>query len=574
MIPQEVIERVRAETDIVGLIGSYIKLKRSGKSFVGLCPFHQEKTASFNVSPDRQAYYCFGCGTGGNVITFLMNYENLSFPEAVKQLGERLGIRIQYTAEDDPTKPLLDALELAHKIYKDALWSSEGLGAQRYLVSRGLKKETVRSFELGLVPRDTSLLLSRAREAKLSTQILRDAGVLGSTSGRLYPFLAGRIVFPIRWPSGKLVGFSGRVWGDDPNPAKYVNTSETRLFKKSRLLYGLNKARPYLRREGALLVEGQTDVLRLAQEGFHNVVAPLGTAFTGGQAKVLSRYTDSVTLVFDGDEAGRKAAQRALGEVLAADLDVKLLLLPEGEDPDSFLASHSSQEFNSLLEQAQEPMGFLYNLLSPSTTRARKKAAEIMLSLINRVSDSLRRELYLDEAANLLRIDRRVIERVLADLAKSSRSGGTVSEADGAGVTGTGDPEERLLRMMIQKAEFVRLAAENLPLSLFPEGEKREFLEKLYGVAARKGQFSTGEILDLLSPEMQRRVSGWSFSDVNYSREEFARALAHYLYRRRRDALRRELTQAERSGDAERARSILVQLNELDKESNKIYQEI
>ncbi|MBA7683091.1 DNA primase [subsurface metagenome] len=496
-----------------------------------------------------------------------MNYENLSFPEAVKQLGERLGIRIQYTAEDDPTKPLLDALELAHKIYKDALWSSEGLGAQRYLVSRGLKKETVRSFELGLVPRDTSLLLSRAREAKLSTQILRDAGVLGSTSGRLYPFLAGRIVFPIRWPSGKLVGFSGRVWGDDPNPAKYVNTSETRLFKKSRLLYGLNKARPYLRREGALLVEGQTDVLRLAQEGFHNVVAPLGTAFTGGQAKVLSRYTDSVTLVFDGDEAGRKAAQRALAEVLAADLDVKLLLLPEGEDPDSFLASHSSQEFNSLLEQAQEPMGFLYNLLSPSTAADRKRTAETMVSLISRVHDSLRRELYLDEAANLLRIDR----KVLGDLLKPAKSG---DRQKAVGVTGTGDPEERLLRMMIQNAEFVRLAAKNLPLSLFPEGEKREFLEKLYGVATRKGQFSTGEILDLLSPEMQRRVSGWSFSDVNYSREEFARALAHYLYRRRRDALRHELTQAERSGDAERARSILVQLNELDKESNKIYQEI
>lgn len=562
MIPQEIIERVRAETDIVGLIGSYVKLKRSGKSFVGLCPFHQEKTPSFNVSSDRQAYYCFGCGTGGNVITFIMNYENISFPEAVKQLGERLGIRIQYTAEDDPTKPLVDALELAHKLYEQTLWSAQGLKAQRYLADRGLKEETVKAFGLGLVPQDTSPLLSRARDAKLSTQVLRDAGVLGSTSGRLYPFLAGRVVFPIQWSSGRLVGFSGRVWGDDPNPAKYVNTPETKLFKKGRLLYGLHQARPYLRREGSVLVEGQMDVLRLVQEGFHNVVAPLGTAFTGEQAKVLSRYTEEVTLVFDGDEAGRKAAQRALGEVLAVDLDVKLMLLPEGEDPDSFITSHSSDEFNSLLEQAQEPMAFLYNLLSPSATADRKKAAETMVSLISRVPDSLRRELYLDEAANLLRIDR----RVLADLLKPPKGGASMTR-ETLGVSG--NPEERLLRMMIQKAEFVHLAAERLPLSLFPEGEKRGLLEKFYALAARKEQFSTGEILDLLSPEMQRRVSAWSFSEVNYSREEFARALAHYLYRRRRDALRRELTQAERSGDAERASSVLVQLNELDKKATE-----
>ena len=567
MIPQEVIERVRAETDIVGLIGSYVKLKRSGKSFVGLCPFHQEKTPSFNVSPDRQAYYCFGCGAGGNVITFIMNYENLSFPEAVNQLAERLGIRIEYTAEDDPTKPMVDALGLAHKIYTETLWSQDGLDAQRYLVERGLNRDTGTGVERGLVPHDTSPLLSRAREAKLATKVLSDAGVLGSTSGRLYPFLAGRIVFPLRTSSGRLVGFSGRVWGDDPNPAKYVNTPETRLFKKGRLLYGLHKSRPYLRREGALLVEGQMDVLRLAQEGFHNVVAPLGTAFTGGQAKVLSRYTDKVILVFDGDEAGRKAAQRALAEVLAADLDVKLLLLPEGEDPDSFLISHSPDEFNSLLEQAQEPMVFVYNLLSPSTTADRKKAAEAMVSLISRVPDRLRRELYLDEAANLIRIDR----KVLAELARPAKSGNAKSPKP---VTGSPDPEERLFKMMVQSAEFVRLASKHLPLSFFPEGERRELAEKLYHLAETRENFTVGEIIDSLPPQMQSQVSRWSFSDVDYSCEEFARALAHYLYRRRRDALRRELTQAERSGDAERVRSILVQLNELDKESNKIYQEI
>jgi len=571
VIPQDVIERVRTETDIVGLIGEYVKLKRSGKSFVGLCPFHQEKTPSFNVSPDRQAYYCFGCGTGGNVITFIMNYENVMFPEAVKRLAERLGIKIQYTAEDDPTKPLVEALELAHKIYEDALWSSAGLDAQRYLVGRGLQKDTVKSFGLGLVPHDTTPILSAGRKARLSTQVLTDAGVLATSSGRLYPFLAGRIVFPIYSAAGRLMGFSGRVWGDDPNPAKYVNTRETKLFKKSKLLYGLHKARPYLRREGVVLVEGQTDVLRLVQEGFHNVVAPLGTAFTAEQAGVLSRYADKITLIFDGDDAGRKAAQRALGEVLAVDLDTSLLLLPQGEDPDSSLASHSSDDFTSLLQAAVEPMPFLYNLLSPASTSERRKAAEIMLSLINRVRDSLRRELYLDEASNLLRIDR----KVLTDLVKPSRLKGTAAEPGGNRASAAGDLEERLLRMMIQKAEFVHLAAKHLPVSLFPEGEKRELLEKFYAFAAQKAEFSAGEILDLLTPQMRRKVSAWSFSDeVEYSVEEFTRVLAHYLYRRRRDALRRELKEAEQSGDAQRARSILVQLNDLVKESNKIYQEI
>jgi DNA primase len=568
MIPQDIIERVRAETDIVGLIGEYVKLKRSGKSFVGLCPFHQEKTPSFNVSPDRQAYYCFGCGAGGNAITFLMNYENVSFPEAVKRLAERLGIRIQYTAEDDPTKPLVQALELAHKIYKDTLWSTQGTDAQHYLADRGLKKETVKEFGLGLVPQDTSPILSAAREAKLSTQVLKDAGVLSSTAGRLYPFLSGRIVFPIWSASGKLVGFSGRVWGDDPNPAKYVNTPETKLFKKSWLLYGLHKARPYLRREGALLVEGQMDVLRLAQSGFHNTVAPLGTAFTTQQAKVLSRYTDKVILVFDGDEPGQKAAVRALGEVLAVDLDARLLILPEGEDPDSYLSSYSPDDFKSLLEHAEESMPFVYNLASPSTAAQRKETAELMLSLINRVPDPLRREFYLDEAANLLKINR----RVLTNLVKPPKQEAGTSRRTLASYT---DPEERLLRRMVRNTELIGLAVQYLDPGLFPEGEKRDLLERLYELTGKRESFKISEILDLLPDDMRSRVLEWSFLDEHISsREEFARTLADYLFKHRYRALRRELKDAESSGDHERLRRIMAQLVELESKKDKIYQEI
>lgn len=566
MIPQEVIERVREETDIVGLVGSYIKLKRAGRNFVGLCPFHKDSHPSFNVSPERQAYYCFGCGTGGNALTFLMNYENVSFPEAVKRLAERLGIKIEYTAEDDPTKPLVQALEMCADIYEKNLWSDQGLAAQRYLASRGLSRETVKSFKLGLVPHDVTPILSRARQHKLSTNILKDAGVLRSRAGTLYPFLAGRIVFRLTSPSGRMVGFSGRVYGDDDNPAKYVNTPETRLFKKGKVLYGISEARPYLRREGALVVEGQTDVLMLAQSGFRNVIAPLGTAFTADHARLLSRYTDNVTLLFDGDGPGRKAALRALGEVLAVDLETLLLMLPEGADPDSYIAAHSPEEFRSFLEEASEPMPFLYDLLNPSGASARKRTAELMLNAIKRIPDRLRRELYLDEAASLLKINR----SVLSDLARpvDAKSNKTRQSQ------GKSDPEERLFKMMVQSAEFVHMAAERFPPSLLPDGEIRELLEKLYALAESKEQFSAGEILDTLSESMQKRVSAWSVAEERYTREDFSKELANCLYRRKRAQLNEELKQAQETEDEERTRKILEQLLILDREKSKItYQE-
>ncbi|MBN2378305.1 DNA primase [candidate division WOR-3 bacterium] len=569
MISQDIIERVRSETDIVGLIGEYVKLKRAGRSFVGLCPFHTEKTPSFNVSPDRQAYYCFGCNAGGNAITFIMNYENLSFPEAVKRLAERLGIRVEYTEKDDPTKPMVEALELAHKLYQETLWSKAGLSAQRYLVERGLKKETVKSFELGLVPHDITELISLAREAKLTPKVLSESGVLGTKSGRFYPFLSGRIVFPLYTSAGKLVGFSGRIWGDDPNPAKYVNTPETTLFKKGRILYGLSRARAYLRREGAIVVEGQMDVVRLTQAGFHNVVAPLGTAFTTDHAGLLSRYAEKVILVFDGDEPGRKAARRALEEVLAVDLDVSLLLLPEGEDPDSFLGSHPASEFRDLLDSAKEPIPFLFLLSNPEGSSQRRQTAKQMMAIISRVRDRLRRELYLDEAAELLSIDRNVLAGLM-----SSDGNTRGTKTSNKGTETLKKKEEQLLRMMIQDDGFIRIAAERLSPEVFPEGDERELLKRLYDLVQSRDKFSAGEILDTLEPRLRSRVSRWSLSEVQYSRDEFIKALAHYLFRKRRDKLRRELKEAERVGDTERARSILSELNELVKESSKIYQEI
>lgn len=568
MIPAEIIERVRAETDIVGLIGEYVALKRAGRSFVGLCPFHKEKTPSFNVSSERQAYHCFGCGAGGNALTFVMNYENLSFPEAVKHLAERLGIKIEYTAEDDPSKPLYDALEIALKVYKNKLWSEEGLGARQYLASRGLKEENIKTFALGLVPQDTSELLAHARELKLSTKMLSDAGVLGNHQGRFYPFLAGRIVFPIKTASGKLVGFSGRIFGEDANPAKYVNTPETKIFKKGQLLYGLFEARPYLRREGALIAEGQMDVLRLVQEGFRSAVAPLGTAFTAEHARLLSRYTESVILVFDGDEAGRKAALRTLGEALSSDLDVKLVLLPEGEDPASYLALHTRQDFEALLKEAEEPMSFLFGLYSPKSAAELRRVAEIMISVIRRIPDNLKRELYVDEAAKLIGVHRGIIaERVSSGESKKQHK----PESKTSRIS---DTEEMLLKMMVTNSEFVAIALKHLAPSYINERDSRELLELLYKKSSERERFTPGEIMDALSEHMRQKVSEWSLSELKYSKEEFSRTLAHYIYQRTREKLRNDLREAENVGDAERAKRILSQLNSLVRESNKIYQGI
>ncbi|MBM3316204.1 DNA primase, partial [candidate division WOR-3 bacterium] len=332
MIKQDVIDRVREQTDIVELIGSYLQLKRVGRNYRGLCPFHAERSPSFYVNPERQSYHCFGCGTGGTAFSFVMAHEKLEFPEAVRSLAKRLGIEVETEAGPGRNQPLYDAGEAVAGFFERQL--GENPRAREYVARRGLRPETVKRFRLGFAP-GGNRLRAEAGKLGLAEDVLVRAGVLAQRDAGLGDYFFNRVMFPVFSVGGRIVGFSGRVL-DDREP-KYLNSPDTPVFHKGELLYGLFQAKGYIRAQLPVLVEGNFDLLALADRGIDNVVATLGTALTPTQAATLRRFNPRVCLCYDGDQAGRKACRRALEVVLAAGIDPQVAVLPDGTDPDSYV---------------------------------------------------------------------------------------------------------------------------------------------------------------------------------------------------------------------------------------------
>lgn len=359
---EEQIEEVRQRSDIVEIIGSYVKLKRSGSGYVGLCPFHSEKSPSFSVNPARQMYKCFGCGVGGNVITFMMEYENYSFPEAMQHLAERAGVELpakEMTAEEKRRESLrVTLLEIntkAARYYYAKLKSPQGKTGYDYLKDRGLSDETILHFGLGYAGQDGDELYRYLRQQGYSDSVLKETGLFKLEERGAYDKFWNRVMFPIMDISNHVIGFGGRVMGDAK--PKYLNSPETRLFDKSRNLFGLNYAKQG-KRKNFILCEGYMDVIALHQAGFTNAVASLGTAFTEQQANLMKRYTDEVLLTYDSDGAGRKAALRAIPILRVAGISGKIVNMEPYKDPDEFIKALGAEEFEKRLQEAKNSFFF------------------------------------------------------------------------------------------------------------------------------------------------------------------------------------------------------------------------
>lgn len=367
-IAEESIERVASASDIVEVIGSYFPLKRAGTSWRALCPFHREKSPSFHVSPQKQAYYCFGCGAGGSVFKFVMEYERVDFATAVRRLAQRAGITIieeQSAPGDDQRRYLRDRLLELHRVATDwfqnnLLRSPIGAGARDYLKSREITSEIARSWQLGYAPDSWDALLGQMRKAGFRDEELRASGLFtGNDGAPLRDRFRQRLMFPICNDYGEVIAFSGRVLPPSDDPAKYVNSPETPLFSKGRALFGLHKARRPLADAGlAIVCEGQLDLIRVFESGLQNVVAPQGTAFTPAQARLLKRYAEAVVLCFDSDRAGRTAVERSLPILLGAGFAVRIAALPSGEDPDSLIRKKGADAFRALIEKAPDYFEF------------------------------------------------------------------------------------------------------------------------------------------------------------------------------------------------------------------------
>jgi len=367
-IAEESIERVAAASDIVEVIGSYFPLKRAGTSWRALCPFHREKSPSFHVSPQKQAYYCFGCGAGGGVFKFVMEYERVDFATAVQRLAQKAGVTIveeKGGPEDDRRRALRDRLLEMHRAATDwyhgnLLRSAGGAAARDYLKSRDIGSEIAKSWQLGYAPDGGGALLAHLRKAGFRENELRASGLFGGgEDGPLRDRFRQRLMFPICNDYGEVIAFSGRVLPPNEDPAKYVNSPETPLFTKGRALFGLHKARRPLADAGtAIVCEGQLDLIRVFESGLQNVVAPQGTAFTPAQARLLKRYVETVVLCFDSDRAGRTAVERSLPILLAAGFAVRVAALPTGEDPDSLIRKNGAETFRALIENAADYFDF------------------------------------------------------------------------------------------------------------------------------------------------------------------------------------------------------------------------
>lgn len=360
----DVVEEVRQRNDIVDIISSFVSLKKSGSDYVGLCPFHNEKTPSFSVSGRKQMYYCFGCGAGGNVFTFLMEYENLTFPEALERLAERAGMELPErgdSAEDrqrrDTRERILGIYKLAANYFYAKLGSERGSAAKQYLLDRQLSEDTIRRFGLGYSDKYSNDLYQYMKKKGFDDTILNQTGLFTfhekyGVSDKFW----NRVMFPIMDRSNKVIAFGGRVMGDAK--PKYLNSPETMIFDKSRNLYGLNFV--HGRNEGVIICEGYMDVIALHQAGFENAVASLGTAFTSQQASLLKRYTDTVYLSYDSDGAGVKAALRAIPMLKEAGITVRVINMRPYKDPDEFIKGSGADEFRQRIEDAQN--SFFYEI--------------------------------------------------------------------------------------------------------------------------------------------------------------------------------------------------------------------
>ena len=366
--PEELVEEVRTRNDIVDVISGYVKLQRKGSSYFGLCPFHNEKSPSFSVSPGKQMYYCFGCGAGGNVLTFIMEYENYSFPEALKLLADRAGVNLpeqEYSKEErrqqDLRTAILEVNKTAAKYYYYQLRTEAGKPGMDYLKNRQLSEETMQRFGLGYAGKYSDGLYRYLKQKGVSDELLRQSGLMNVDEKRgMYDKFWNRVIFPIMDVNNRVIGFGGRVMGD--GKPKYLNSPETKVFDKSRNLYGLNVARTS-RKKYIIVCEGYMDVISMHQAGFTNSVASLGTALTSQHASLLKRYTQEVILSYDSDEAGIKAALRAIPLLKEAGLTARVLRMAPYKDPDEFIKTLGTEAFQERIDQAQNSFLFEVSIL-------------------------------------------------------------------------------------------------------------------------------------------------------------------------------------------------------------------
>lgn len=587
--PEEIVEEVRQRTDITDLIGSYVRLQKKGANYMGLCPFHNEKSPSFSVSPGRQMYHCFGCGVGGNAFTFVMEYENYTFVEALRYLADRAGVKLpemEYSEEAkraaDLKGRIFEVNRLAAKYFVYQLRTEQGKPAYDYFKKRGLTEETIKKFGLGYSSRYSDALYRYLKQQGYEDDFLKETGLvtLDEMRGGRDKFW-NRAMFPIMDVGSKVIGFGGRVMGD--GTPKYLNSPETKIFDKSRNLYGLNYAKqsrkPYM-----LICEGYMDVISLHQAGFTNAVASLGTALTGLQANLLSRYTKEVYLTYDSDGAGTKAALRAIPIMKEAGLRVKVVDMKPYKDPDEFIKALGAEEYQKRIDHAVSAFFFELQVMEKEysfddpeqKTRFFHETAKKLLGF----SDEMERTNYEEAVAKKYNISYDMLHKLVvkygtqmvviqgnAVLAPASGENGKTSfrqkekEEEKDGIT---KPQKLLLTWLAAEPEKFRRVRNILTPEDFSEGFCQNVAKMAFEQFSKNGTVNPAQIINRFENKEEQTMAAALFSTEFWEEMDEAgqkKAFEDTVRKVKQASIERAIEAAVESGNMERFQELILEKN-------------
>jgi DNA primase len=577
-------EQLKSSIDIVKVIGEYVRLKRIGSTgrYVGLCPFHQEKTPSFSVNQTRQFYKCFGCGVGGDALKFVMEVDGLTFPEAVKYLAERNGIpmpkRTEYAdAESKLRTALLEIHAIAATLFQASLRGPQGGEARAYLARRGVSPELIETFELGFAEPSGQALVRRLAQERFTPEQLDASGLVRKRDDGTgyYDGFRGRLMFPIHNESGKVIGFGGRAMRDEDKP-KYLNSPETPIYRKTSVLYNLHRARDGMRRSNrSVLVEGYMDVIGVYAAGIKEVVASCGTSLTEAQVRIMHRHSDTVVVNFDGDAAGGKATEKYIQTLLDEGLHVHVLALEGGLDPDEYVKQQGAEAYRAKLDAAS---GYFHWLADRVRARFDMRSAEgrmdafkILLDSVKKISDKLERAAIANDLAGYLGVDAGLVLEQFKKAATDRRD-----PAPRAAVRPTIPALERmLLNALIASEEARKEVLPRLTEALTESFVTREILEVLRNLVAAGSTVTFSDLDERLMPSAQgllhEIVAADEMGDEGLYMEQAQaclRRLETVVRKRRVDELRAQVKAAEREGRFADALDLLKELGRLEKEIN------
>ena len=575
LIPEDIINQVIDRCDIVEIIAAYTPLKRTGKNFKANCPFHNEKTPSFIVNPDKQIFHCFGCGVGGNVIAFVMKQEHWEFPEAVRFLAQKVNVVIAETGRTDQTarnerQQILDVLQSAVDYFHRQLLfekNEETRQAREYLKARGVSLQTAQQFKLGFALNDWDALLKYLKEKNVSLALMEKAGLIiaREKAQGFYDRFRGRIMFPVSDTTGQCRAFGGRcledeAGGEDKNTAKYINSPETPVYTKGQHLYGLHEAKQAIvQQDEAVIVEGYMDCIMAHQEGVTNVIASLGTALTVEQIRLLRRFTKNVVMLFDMDTAGQAAVLRTLDILVEEDMQVKVAALSEGRDPDSFIREYGAQAFRERIQKAQTifdyKFSFLTKLYDIKTLEGKAKLAQEMLITIGKFDNAILKNGYLKRLAQNLGVAENVLNSELVRLDKGSEK-----EAVRIGNIPPGPSahsvETHILKLLLEEESFIGPTKEEIEPSDFNDHRIRAVIERIYDLFEQGKRINIGSLISQTEDQdLQQFISSlvaeeesWA-ADKKKMHRDFIERIKMNRLKSLRQGLLEQIREAEGQGD-------------------------